>query len=328
MSLALAVHDTLAPVGAVDVLSAARRIRGLVRRTPLVHCEALSRLTGGDVWLKLETMQATGAFKERGAANRLALLTAEERARGVVAVSSGNHAQAVARHAALIGASAVLVMPETTPALKAERTAGWGARVVLAGRDLVEAGAVALSIAEAEGLIFVHPYDDAAIIAGQGSVALEIAQDLPGLDVMLMPVGGGGLLAGCAAVMAHVRPRLQLIGVQAERYDSMFRALAGDVVTVEGGPTLADGIAVACPGALALELLTRHGVPVLTASEARIAEAIALLAREAKLVAEGAGAIGVTPLLAHPERFASKRVAVVISGGNISSAALAAAMGG
>ena len=163
MSLALATRDAPSPVGAVDVLAAARRIRGLVRRTPLVHCEALSRLTGGEVWLKLETMQATGAFKERGAANCLALLSGEERARGVVAVSSGNHAQAVARHAALVGASAVLVMPETTPALKAERTAGWGARVVLAGRDLAGAAAAARENGGGEGPGVVHPDADPAV---------------------------------------------------------------------------------------------------------------------------------------------------------------------
>jgi threonine dehydratase len=313
-------------VGADDVLAAARRIRGLVRRTPLVPCEALGRLTGGEVWLKLETMQATGAFKERGAANRLALLSGEERARGVIAVSSGNHAQAVARHARMLGVSAVLVMPRTTPTLKAERTAGWGARVVLAGRDLAEAAEAALDIADREDRVFIHPYDDPAVIAGQGTVALEIAQDLPQLDAVFAPVGGGGLLAGCVSILSRVRPGLELVGVQAGRYASMVQALAGRPRSVEGGPTLADGIAVAQPGGMALEMLSRHRIAVATASEVRIAQAVALLAREAKLVAEGAGAIGLAPILEDPARFAGRRVAVVISGGNIAPAALAEAM--
>jgi threonine dehydratase len=313
-------------VGHDEVLQAAARIRGRVRRTPLVHCEALSRLTGAEVWLKLEILQATGAFKERGAANRLALMSEAERRRGVVAVSSGNHAQAVARHAALSGASAVLVMPRSTPPMKVQRTAAWGARVVMAGDSLQQAHAVAEEIGAREGRLFMHPYDDRAVVAGQGTVAMEVLEDLPDLDLLIAPVGGGGLLAGCLAVLHAQAPRAQALGVEAEAYSPFIQLLQGRPVQV-GGPTLADGIAVAAPGAIALAMVRACACPIVAAAEPEIGRAMALLAGEAKVLAEGAGAIALTPLLADPGRFAGRRVALVISGGNLEASTLARVIG-
>jgi threonine dehydratase len=312
-------------IGRDEVVKAAERIRGRVRRTPLMHCEGLSRLTGAEVWLKLETLQATGAFKERGAANRIAVMSEEERRGGVVAVSSGNHAQAVARHAALSGVSAVLVMPRCTPAMKVKRTAAWGARVVLAGDTLVEARAVAQEIGAAEGRLFMHPYDDRAVVAGQGTLALEMLEDLPDLDVLMAPVGGGGLFAGCLAALGEGGRPVEAVGVEVEAYAPFVQVLAGREVQV-GGPTLADGIAVAEPGEIALEMIRARGCEVVSVSEAQVAQAMALLVREAKVVAEGAGAVGLAALLGEPGRFAGRRVAVVVSGGNLDSSTLARVM--
>ena len=200
-------------IGLDDVRAAAARIAGQVLRTPTTPCAAISAATGARVWLKLENLQATGAFKERGAANRLALLSAEERARGVIAMSAGNHAQAVARHAQLLGISAVIVMPKHTPATKVSRTAGWGARVVLHGDTLAESASRAAEIAESEGRVFIHPYDDPGVMAGQGTLALEMLEDVPELDTLVLPIGGGGLVAGCAVAAAGLRPGIEVIGV-------------------------------------------------------------------------------------------------------------------
>ncbi len=308
-------------LGLADVRAAAERIRGAVLRTPTLRSDALSRATGAEVWLKLDNLQATGAFKERGAANRIALLTPRERAAGVIAMSAGNHAQAVARHAALAGIGATIVMPRYTPATKVTRTEAWGARVVLHGETLAEAAAHARQLALAEGLTFIHPYDDPAVVAGQGTAALELLEDAPGLDTLAIPVGGGGLLAGCATAARALSPSIQVFGVEVEAYPAMAQRLAGQPVQV-GGPTVAEGIAVRDVGELPLALIRRMGLEVLVVPERAVEEAIALLAEGAKLVAEGAGAAGLAALLAFPERFAGRKVGIPVCGGNIDARAL------
>ena len=299
-----------------DVERAAQRIAGRVLRTPMLPCPALSRITGADVVLKLDNLQVTGAFKERGAANRLALLGDDERARGVVAMSAGNHAQAVARHASLLGIAATIVMPKFTPSTKVTRTAAWGANVVMAGETLAESAAHARELAAARSLVFIHPYDDAAIIAGQGTLALEMLQDAPDLDALIIPVGGGGLLAGCLVAATALRPGIAVYGAEVEAYASMAQRLAGHAVSV-GGATIAEGIAVRDIGEIAFELVCRRIAGVLVTPERAIEEAIGLLVEAAKTVAEGAGAAGVAALLAYPERFRGKKVGVAITGGNI-----------
>ena len=305
-----------------DVQAAAERIAGRVIRTPSIHSDAISRATGAHVTLKLENLQAIGSFKERGAANKLAMLTETERRAGVVAMSAGNHAQAVARHAGLAGIDATIVMPKFTPATKVSRTAAWGARIVLHGETLVEAALHARQLATDHGLVFVHPYDDPAVMAGQGTLALELLEDAGDLDVLLVPVGGGGMISGCAAAVAGLRPGMEVIGVEVAGYASLGQMLAGQPVNV-GGPTIAEGIAVRDIGVAPLEVIRAHVSDVIPVPERVVEDAIALLAEGAKLVAEGAGATGVAALLAFPERFRGRRVATVICGGNIDSRILA-----
>jgi threonine dehydratase len=309
-------------IGLADVRAAAARISGSVLRTPALYSDAVSRATGAYVTLKLDNLQATGAFKERGAANRLALLTAAERAAGVVAMSAGNHAQAVARHAQLQGISAVIVMPQFTPLTKVSRTAGWGARVVLHGETLAEAAEHATAIAAAEGRVFVHPYDDPAVMAGQGTLALELLEDAPDLETLVIPVGGGGLIAGCAVAAAGIKPGIEVIGVEVAAYAALAQRLAGHPVSV-GGSTIAEGIAVRDIGAAPLAVIRAYVADVLVVPERAVEEAIALLAEGCKTVAEGAGAAGVAALLAFPERFAGRRVGIPVCGGNIDSRILA-----
>ena len=309
-------------IGLEDVRAAARRIEGRVLRTPTIPSHAVSLATGAEVTLKLENLQRIGSFKERGAANRLALLTAEERARGVIAMSAGNHAQAVARHASLLGVQATIVMPLFTPQTKVSRTRGWGAEVVLHGEMLADAAAHAHALAERDGRVFVHPYDDEAVMAGQGTLALEMLEDAPEIEVLLIPVGGGGMIAGCAAAVAGLRPDVEVIGVEVESYASLQAALAGRE-GVTGGSTIAEGIAVQRVGDRCLESIRGRVREVLSVPERVVEDAISLLAEGAKQVAEGAGAIGVGALLAHPERFAGRRVGTVVCGGNIDGRILA-----
>jgi len=309
-------------IGLADVEAAAARIAGRVMRTPTLHSDAISRAVGAHVMLKLESLQAIGSFKERGAANKLALLTTAERAAGVIAVSAGNHAQAVARHASLAGIAATIVMPRFTPATKVSRTAAWGALVVLHGDTLAESFAHAALLCAEQGLVFIHPFDDPAVMAGQGTLALEMLQDAPDLEVLLVPVGGGGMIAGCAAVAAALRPGLEVIGVEVAAYASLAQTLAGTPVSV-GGATIAEGIAVAAIGAAPLEVIRAHVHDVLVVPERVVEDAIALLAEGAKLVAEGAGAAGVAVLLEYRSRFAGRRVGTVVCGGNIDARILA-----
>ncbi len=301
-----------------DVRAAATRIEGRVLRTPAVPCAAISHHVGADVVLKLDNLQATGAFKERGAANRLSLLSAEERGHGVIAMSAGNHAQAVARHASLLGIKATIVMPKHTPTTKVVRTAGWGARVVLHGETLAESAEHAHKLAAEQGLVFIHPYDDEGVMAGQGTLALELLADFPELDMLAIPVGGGGLISGCAVAACGIKPGIEVVGVEVAAYAPLAQRLAGQPVSV-GGPTIADGIAVRDIGEKPFAAIRAYVADVLVVPERAVEAAIAMLAEEAKLVAEGAGAAGVAALLAFPERFAGRKVGVPVCGGNIDS---------
>ncbi len=309
-------------IGIEDIEAAAARIEGRVLRTPTIHSDALSRALDATVTLKLENLQAIGSFKERGAANKLALLDEAERRRGVITVSAGNHAQGVARHASLLGIDAVIVMPRFTPAAKVTRTAAWGARVVLHGDDFAAASAHAARLCETEGRVFVHPYDDPAVMAGQGTCGLELLEDAGALDALVVPIGGGGLIAGVATAAKALRPGLAVIGVQVESHASL-SAHPGDERVPCGGATIAEGIAVMQVGRLPLAVIRARVDEVLVVTERAVEDAITLLAESAKLVAEGAGAAGVAALLAYPERFRGRRVASPICGGNIDSRILA-----
>jgi threonine dehydratase len=305
-----------------DVRAAAGRIAGHVLRTPTLPSAVLSRLTGADVFLKLDNLQAVGSFKERGAANRLAMLTPDERARGVVAMSAGNHAQGVARHASRQGVAATIVMPKHTPLAKVSGTAAWGAAVVLHGATVEEAAAHARHMADVNGLVFIHPYDDPAVMAGQGTLALEMLEDAPGLDALLVPIGGGGLISGCAVAAQAVSPGTEVIGVQVAPYSALAQRMGAGVISV-GGATIAEGIAVKDIGVHTARVIAALVKTVLVAPEMVVEDAIAMLAEAAKVVAEGAGAAGLAGLLAHRKRFAGKRVGLVVCGGNIDSRILA-----
>ncbi len=321
------------PVTFDDVEAARRTIAGAVQRTPTVPSVTLSALSGCELWLKLENLQFTASFKERGALNKLSSLNPEERARGVVAASAGNHAQAVAYHARRLGIAATIVMPETTPFIKVSNTEVLGARVLQVGETVDGASDKARQLAEDEGLVLVPPYDDPFVIAGQGTCALELLEDAPPPDVIVVPVGGGGLISGIALVCERLAPLTKVIGVQAERFGAMVRqfervrrppdALAAipDVEDVTLGPfgadTLADGIAVKKPGKLTSEIVIREVDRMLLVDEAFIERACNELLEYEKTVAEGAGAAGLAAVLQYPELFAGKRVACVISGGNI-----------
>jgi len=299
-----------------DVEAAEARLRGKLVPTPLAWSQTLSAMTGAHVTLKFENLQFTASFKERGALNRLLLLSDDERRRGVIAVSAGNHAQGVARHGALLGIPVTIVMPETVAATKMERTRALGADVVCVGSTLEEAMEVGTSRAVAQGLTMIHPYDDPAVIAGQGTVAIEILRDDPATEVLLVPVGGGGLIAGVATAVKHLSPAVEVVGVQSEHYAGMAAALTG-AAAGDGGPSVADGIAVREPGALPLAIARALVDDVVTVSEESIETAIGTYLEVEKVLAEGAGAAPLAALLEHPERFGGRHVALIVSGGNI-----------
>lgn len=318
----MTTSDTQQTVTLDDVRAAAERISGAVERTPSSHSHTLSAVLDTDVVVKFENLQFTAAFKERGALNKLLSLSADERTCGVVAMSAGNHAQAVARHAARLGIHATIVMPCGTPFVKVHRTEVLGARVVLHGDDLSEAAAEAHRIVTDEGRVFVHPYDDAAVIAGQGTVALELLEDHPELDALLVPTGGGGLVAGMAVVVRALRPEMTIIGVQSDRWASMLASTTGAAMEI-GGPTIAEGIAVPTAGALTTRLILEHGVQIETVTEESLEEAVNLLLDIEKVVVEGAGAAGIAALLEHPSLLPNRQVGVVLTGGNVDPRLLA-----
>ncbi len=298
------------------VQAAAAAIGGAVSETPCLYSRTLSELTGGRVFLKFENLQFTASFKERGALNKLLSLSPAERERGVIAMSAGNHAQAVAYHASRLGIHAVIVMPRSTPATKLEHTRRFGAEVVLEGADVAEAAVLARKLGAERDLQFVHPYDDPAIIAGQGTVALEMLEAQPDLEVLLVPIGGGGLISGIAVAATALRPGIRVVGVEAARYPSMRQALSGLPITC-GTSTLADGLAVKEPGLLTREIVRKYVDEILLVDEDSIEDAVLLLLDVEKTVTEGAGAVGLAALLEHRTGFAGRRVGVVLSGGNI-----------
>jgi threonine dehydratase len=297
---------------------AAARIAGAVVRTPLSRSSSLSTLTGGDIWLKLENLQLTGSFKARGALNKLLSLTEAERARGIVAASAGNHAQGVAVHAARLGIRTVIVMPVGTPLIKVSRTQAHGAEVVLHGENYDDAYARACELAEKHGYVYVHAYDDDLVMAGQGTIGLEIFEDLPDVDDVIVPVGGGGLIAGIGLAIKARRPKVRVTGVEASVLPSMKRALAeGRPVQLPAARTLAEGIAVRMVGARNLEICRGVVDDIVTVEDDEIARAILVLLEGEKTVAEGAGAAAVAAVLAGRVPVRGRRVAVLVCGGNI-----------
>lgn len=305
-----------------DIHAAAARLAGQVENTPCLHSRTLSQLCGCEVYLKFENHQFTASFKERGALNKMAQLSADERARGVLAVSAGNHAQGVAYHAQRMGVPATIVMPRFAPPVKVQNTRRFGAEIVLHGDTFDEARLHGLALAQERALTVVHPYDDAAIIAGQGTVALEMLAQVPQLDTLVVPVGGGGLLAGMAVAARALRPQIELLGVQTERFAAVWNALH-DGRREAGQVTVADGIAVKSPGEMTLPLLRSHLRDVLLVDEDEIEQAILLLLEIEKTVVEGAGAVGLAALCRRREQFAGRHVGVVLSGGNIEPLVLA-----
>jgi threonine dehydratase len=315
----------MAPPLDVAVVEAARaRLRGAIHETPCPYSQTLSELTGTRCYVKLENLQMTGSFKERGAANLLLQLDADERRRGVVAASAGNHGLAVAFHAARLRIPATIVMPTYAPLIKVTSARRYGADVILHGADYDEACERALAVAADRSLVFVHPFDDPRVVAGQGTLGLELLEQLPGLDAVLVPVGGGGLLGGVALAIKARRPDVRIIGVQAAAVPAMERALAaGHRVQVPPGATIADGIAVRQVGALTFDLASRLADAVVTVDEEELANAILLLLEIEKTVAEGAGAAPLAALLNRPLGLDAAQVVLVLSGGNIDVTMLA-----
>jgi threonine dehydratase len=308
-----------------DIEAAARAIEGRVERTPLRYSRTLSDITGAQIWIKFENLQFTAAFKERGALNKLLSLTNAERAAGVVAMSAGNHAQGVAYHAARLGIPATIVMPRATPFVKVEHTRNFGARVLLVGDTLDEANTHARELEASEKLTFVHPFDDAKVIAGQGTIGLEILSELEDFDVMPIPVGGGGLASGVATAIKALRPDISILGVESEMYPALYAELRGEAPVV-GGATIAEGIAVKRAGRIPMEICSRLLDDIILVSEDDLERAITYFATVEKTVAEGAGAAGLAALLAQPERFRGRKVVLILCGGNIDTRLLASVL--
>lgn len=305
-----------------DVRAAADVLSGNIALTPCLHSRTLSEITGAEVWLKFENHQFTASFKERGALNKLVSLDATQRKAGVIAVSAGNHAQGVAYHARRLGIPAVIVMPRFTPHVKVEQTRAHGAEVILAGENFDDARTHALKLKDDRRLTLVHPYDDAKVIAGQGTIAIEMLEAAPSLDVLIVPIGGGGMISGMAVAAKAIKPDIEIIGVQTQRFPSMLCAVESRVPSF-GASTLADGIAVKQPGTLTLELVLRWVDGILLVDEGDIEAAILLLLEIEKTVAEGAGATGLAALVKHRDRFAGRKVGLVLCGGNIDPLTLA-----
>ena len=305
-----------------DIRTAAQRISGAVLRTPMLVSRTLSEIIGAEIWLKFENLQFTAAYKERGALNKLLQLSDEERARGVIAASAGNHAQAVAYHARRLGIPATIVMPEPTPTVKVTQTAGHGATVVLYGKIVDDAFAKAREMALEKGYVFIHAFDDPKIIAGAGTVGLEMLEDAPDLDTIVVPIGGGGLMSGISIAARAINPDIELIGVEAELYPSMKCAIQNCHMPL-GGDTLAEGIAVKQPGELTSRILRELANDVMLVSERDLERSVAMLVGIEKTVVEGAGAAGLAAMLGDPGRFKGKKVATLLCGGNIDTHLLA-----
>lgn len=305
-----------------DIQRAALRLKGQLLDTPCVESRTLSDIVGAQVFLKFENLQFTASFKERGACNKLVDLS-ESGVSGVIAMSAGNHAQGVAYHAQRLGLRALIVMPRLTPSVKVERTRGFGAEVVLHGNTLEEARAHADALADREGLTFVHPYDDDTIIAGQGTVGLEMLEAVPALDALVVAVGGGGLISGMAVAARALKPGIEIVGVQTSRFPAMVNAIKGTHFA-QGASTIAEGIAVGTPGVRTQEIIRSLVDDLLLVDEGDIEQAVLMLLEIEKTVVEGAGAVGLAALLRHRDRFRGKKVGLVLCGGNIDPLLLAA----
>jgi threonine dehydratase len=310
------------PVTIDDVRTAHDRVRGAVVRTPTLHSQTFSALTGAKVYLKFENLQFTAAYKERGALNTLLQLGDNARKNGVIAASAGNHAQGLAYHGKRLGVPVTIVMPTTTPTVKVMQTESHGATVLLHGETFDAAYAHACALEVERGLTFVHPFDHPHIIAGQGTVALEMLEDAPDIDTLAVPIGGGGLISGMATVAKALNPNIDVVGIQAELYPSMYAKINGLVMPCEGD-TLAEGIAVKQPGVLTERVVRALVNDIVLVGERHLEEAVSLLLQIEKTVVEGAGAAGIAALLAHPDRFKGKTVGIVLCGGNIDTRLLA-----
>jgi threonine dehydratase len=318
------VMDKL-PVKLADITNAAKTISGAVIETACNESRTLGEICGCRIWLKFENLQFTATFKERGALNRLNALSAEERKRGVIAMSAGNHAQGVAYHAKRLGIPATIVMPVGTPMVKIENTRRHGADVIIAGNTVEEAGPVALDHGEAHGLTMIHPYDDPLIIAGQGTIGLEMLKAVPTLDTLVVPIGGGGLISGIAIAARSLKPELRVIGVEAGLYPSMYNAIKGERLPMRGD-TLAEGIAVKSPGKITTEIIRHLVDDILLVTEAEIECAVAAFINIEKTVVEGAGAAGLAAVQANPALFAGRNVGLVLTGGNIDTRLIASVL--
>ncbi|CAN5119321.1 threonine ammonia-lyase [soil metagenome] len=308
-----------------DIEAAAARLKGHVERTPLRYSKTLSEITGAEVWVKFENFQFTAAYKERGALNKLMLLTPEERKRGVIAASAGNHSQGLAYHAARLGVPVTIVMPKTTPFTKVQHTRGHGAEVLIEGETYDEAFAHAQSVRQLRGLVYIHAFDDYDVMAGQGTVALEMLEDQPDLEILPIPIGGGGLIAGMATAAKHMNPKIRIFGVEPEMYPSFTARMQGKP-SVVGGQTIAEGIAVKDVGEHTFNIVRPLIEEVLTVDEPYLERGIALYCNVEKVIAEGAGAAPLAALLAYPERFKGKKCGLVITGGNIDTRLLASVL--
>ena len=307
-----------AVIGLADVVAARERVNGSIYNTPCPHSQMLSELTGQQVYLKLENLQMTGSFKERGALNRIAMLTPEQAAKGVVAASAGNHAQGVAYHATKRGIQSLIVMPLATPLVKVTATRGFGAEVVLFGANYDEACEEATRLCAAGGMTFIHPFDDAAVMAGQGTIGLELLEQVPRLEAVVVPIGGGGLIGGVACAIKESKPEVRVIGVQTARLPSMLAAVEKHrPVTIEPATTIADGIAVRRAGDVTLPLVERYVDEIVTVEEDEIASAILMLLEREKTLAEGAGAAALAALLQNKTSLNGAHTAVMVCGGNI-----------
>ncbi len=309
-----------------DIQKARENIQGKVKYSPMEYSKTLSEITGAEVWIKFENFQFTAAFKERGALNKLLSLNDDEKHRGVIAMSAGNHAQGVAYHAALLGIPATIVMPEGTPFTKIEHTRRHGARVIIHGRNLVEASNFAHKTCDEEGLVFVHPYDDELIIAGQGTLGFEMLETVPELETLVIPVGGGGLISGIAIAAKHLKPEIEIIGVEPAMYPSMNAALRQLKDVKCEGQTIAEGIAVKEVGEITKEICREFVREVVQVGESELEQAVNLFCNVEKTIAEGAGAAGLAALLSYPEKFKGKKVGLVLSGGNIDPRLLASVL--
>jgi threonine dehydratase len=311
-------------IGLADVMAARERLRGSIYYSPCPHSQMLSTLTGQQVYLKLENLQMTGSFKERGALNRIALLTPEQAGRGVIAASAGNHAQGVAYHATKRGIRSLIVMPLTTPLVKVTATREFGAEVLLHGANYDEAYEEATRLCVDRGMTFIHPFDDAAVMAGQGTIGLELLEQIPQLEAVVVPIGGGGVIGGIACAIKETRPEIRVVGVQTSRVASMVAAVeAGRPVTIEPATTIADGIAVRRAGDLTLPMVENYVDEICTVDEDEIAGAILVLLEREKTLAEGAGAAALAALLQHKTSLQGAHTAVMVCGGNIDVTLLA-----